>query len=414
VILTTTDKLLLSGLLPKTAGGLRALLDDPHAAIDWEAVIRCAELHGIAALLRFNLAGAGLLEALPLHPRQALYIQAQLQAARHLALASEARRLIRALNAAGVTALPLKGAALMLGGYYPQAGLRAAADIDLLVSPERLIEAERIAHACGYLVKKYPDAEPGTTLLPPRAEHRLPAELNHAEARSGPGGLILELHRRAFHYARGARDFGFAEMIARAVPQPDEKGGSLLLPAPEDLCLHLVHHTLVDLRSTHLILRTVADLHFIEQYAPGVLERLKEQAAAMGLAAAALAAIDLLRAIQTGTLAEAGREGRMAALLEAALQQSPAALAAAATVFEHFDVQLSLAGAVRSLAAVAFTSREHLARDYGTQAAGPVFLHYPRRLFDVMRKFNWKSLHPATLRRLIRLRRIGRPQSAGK
>jgi hypothetical protein len=445
VILTDTDKLLLSGLLPNEAGRRRLqllfgksptscqlvadLVSEPLAkdrdkltacrtfSIEWEALIRRAEMHGIAPLVRFNLSHAGMLDQVPPQPRRSLDHQAYLQAARHLACVSEASRLIREMKAAGLTALPLKGAALMLGDYYPQAGLRAAADIDLLVRPDELEAAERIAHACGYVVKKYPEAEPGTTLLPPRAAYRLPAELNHAEARGGPGGLMLELHRRAFHYARGARDFGFAEMIARAAPQQTEDSNRLLLPAAEDLALHLIHHTIVDLRSTHLILRTLADLHFIGEREPELIERLKQRAAEMGLGEAVATAIELLRLIREGTLEElehAARRGKLAALLEAALQESTAALAAAASVFEHYDVRQSLTGAVRSMVAIAFTSKEHLARDYDQANSDRVYLYYPRRVFEMMKKFNWRSLRPATLRRIIRLRRIGRPQSADR
>lgn len=411
MILTHADKLLLSGLLPGRAEGLRARLRE--ATPDWNVMINRADLHGLVGMLRFNLAQAGLLATLPSDVQAALSHLTQFQTARHLACVSEARRLMRAMKAAGVTTIPLKGAALMLGDYYPQPGLRFASDIDLLVSPDELVQAELVAHECGYVVKKYPDAEPGTTLLPPRAEHRLPAELNHAEARTGPGGLLLELHRRAFHYARGARDFGFAEMIERAAPHPAEP--ACLLPAPEDLSLHLVHHTLVDLRSTHLILRTMADLHFIAQRHPNVPPRLTERAAHIGLGHAVQTALDLLRLLRSGSddeIAVAAQRGSLSVLLEAALQPSPA-LAASASFFEHFDVRQSVAGAVRSMAAVALSSPDHLARDYGANEAGRNYLRYVWRVRDVLRKFNWRSLHPSTLRQMIRLRRIGRP-SAGR
>ena len=411
MILTHADKLLLSGLLPGRADSLRAVLCE--AAPDWNVIINRADLHGLVALLRFNLAQAGLLTTLPSDVQAALSHLTQFQTARHLACVSEARRLMRAMKAVGVTTIPLKGAALMLGDYYPQPGLRFASDLDLLVRPDELAEAERVAHECGYVVKKYPDAEPGTTLLPPRAEHRLPSELNHAEARTGPGGLLLELHRRAFHYARGARDFGFAEMTGRAAPHPAEP--DCLLPAPEDLALHLVHHTLVDLRSTHLILRTMADLHFITQRDPDAPSQLTELAARIGFGEAAQAALELLRLLREGSddeIVQAAQGGPLAALLEAALQPSPA-LAVSASLFEHFDVRQSVAGAVKSLAAVVLSSPDHLARDYGAPGAGRNYWHYVRRVRDVLQKFSWRSLHPSTLRRMIRLRRIGRP-SAGR
>jgi hypothetical protein len=66
------------------------------------------------------------------------------------------------------------------------------------------------------------------------------------------------------------------------------------------------------------------------------------------------------------------------------------------------------------MVAIAFTSKEHLARDYDQANSDRVYLYYPRRVFEMMKKFNWRSLRPATLRRIIRLRRIGRPQSADR
>lgn len=417
--LTTTDNLLLSALLPSAASSarLRHLLTHHRSEIDWNLAIRRADLHGITPLLRFNLKNNHLLETLPAEAREALDTATHLWAARQLAYASEVVRLVRALDATQITAIPLKGMALILGGYYPQAGLRTAADMDLLIRPEQIAGAERVAHECGYQAKDHPAALPGTMLLPPRANHRLPVEMNHTEARRGPGGLMLELHRRAFHYARGARDFGFAEMIGRTVPQASESGFELRLPAAEDLCLHLVHHVLVDLRSTHLILRTLADLHFITQREPQALHKLKERAAEIGLTSAAQAAIELLVLIREGTLeelAQAAHETQTATLLEAALQESPGTMALTAWLFEYFDVKQTLRGGLRSLLAIAFTSREHLVRDFGAPSAGRAYFYYPRRLLDLLGKFDWQSLHPAMLRRLLRLRKIGRPQTTGR
>lgn len=412
---TDTDKLLLSALLPTEAGSARLHCLLRNGKIEWQAALRRAETQGLGPLLRFNLARAGLPDSLSLPVRQKLDAQVHLHAARHLACLSETRRLMQAMNKAGVTVIPLKGAALLSGDYYPQAGLRVMSDLDLLVHPDELVPAEIVAQHCGYLVKKYPDAVPGSTILPPRAAWRLPAELNHAETRTGPGGLLLELHRRAFHYVRGNHDFGFTEMISRATLRHNSEAGDCLLPAAEDLALHLIHHTLVDLRSTHLILRTMADLHFIEQRNPDVREPLLRRAAEFGLipvTQAALAMLDWLRIATLEQLNSSWQDKQVVVLTEAALQESPAALALAASVMEHYDVQQSLTGMFRSMLALTFTPGEHLSRKYNGTQATPTLLHYPRRVVEVMRKFNWRSLHPQTLRRLMSLRKIGRPHSS--
>ena len=150
---TTTDKVLLSGLLPTEASRerLRRLLNERGHEIDWPAIVRRAGMHGTAALLRFNLARGGWLDLVPAVEREALDEISRNSAARQLAFVNQAARLIAALAGSGITALPLKGAALMLGGYYPQAGWRAASDMDVLVDPCHLARAEHVAQACGYL-----------------------------------------------------------------------------------------------------------------------------------------------------------------------------------------------------------------------------------------------------------------------
>jgi len=402
---TVTDKLLLSSLIPSEASyvRLRRLLSQPTGAVDWAAVVRRAQGHRTAALLRFNLARAGALDGLPPPERARLEQESHEWAARHLAYLSEAARLIAALAANSITAIPLKGAALMLGGYYPQAGLRAAIDLDLLVEPGQLDRAERIVSECGYVEVGEPNRA--------RARQRLPNELNDLPPRRGPSGLILELHRRAFHNTYCGRDFGFAEMRGLATRRPTTVGTTLLLPAAEDLCLHLVHHTMVDLQSTQLILRTLADLYFIAQCEPGVSERLQQRADEVGLGRAARLASKALRLVAGGTLEELEglpSSSEVALLLDTALLESPGPLAEAARLFEYFDLRRRPFAKLGNLLALVFTSRQHLAQLYDAPATGRIYAHYLRRPFDLLRKVNWASLAPANLSRIVKLRKIAR------
>lgn len=403
MLLNSTDKLLLSVTLPTEASRERArrLIGGNAAEIDWRAFARRANFHHTAALARFNLALAGLSDCPPAQVRSELDEISRAWAARHLAYVSEAMRLVAALSDAGIVALPLKGAALMLGGYYPQAGLRAALDIDLLVEPGRLPLAEQVAQECGY-------AEiPGRRDARPR--QRLENECNHSWPRRGPSGLILELHHRAFHFAKGGRDFGFGELRGRATRQKSDDQSSPLLPAPSDLALHLVHHTIVDLQSAHAILRTLADLHFIFARAPQACEEMEERARDLGFAGAAQSAIQLLRSLEAGTmirLEEVARGGEIALLLETALMESPDAMADAARLFEYFDFSRRPIRRLGNLFLLFFTSRAHLEHLYGEPKRGGVYLNYLRRPFDLMKRFNWRSLSPATLRRVWKLRRM--------
>lgn len=381
------EQILLSALLPTEASRhrLRQLIQQD---VDWLALVARAEAAYIAPLFRFNLAQSGCLAQLPLTTQTQLEQSSQTWAARHLAYVHEAERLGAALQAAGITTFPLKGAALMLGGYYPQAGLRPAVDIDLLVDPARIAEAEAVAEACGYAV------EPGRTKARPR--QRLPNELNHVAPRRGPSGLLLELHTRAFHAVRVGRDFGVAEMC--------EAGRT---PAAY-LALHLVHHTMVDLQSTHAILRTLADLHFILHRTGDVTSQLRELADSYGFRGAVEAALQAERLLAASDLLglqfAGARTDDCTLLLKTALQEQSKGLAATARLVEYLDFSRSPLRKLGNLGALLFTNREHLAQQYA--AEGSLAWRYVQRPFVLLRKFPWASLRPDNLRHVWRWRRL--------
>jgi hypothetical protein len=400
VSLLIPEQILLSALLPTAASQAR-LRQVVRPELDWLNLVRRAEFNYVAPLLRYNLAACGLLAVLPAEAQRQLEQLSQTWAARHLAYVHEAERLLTALSGAHIPAIPLKGAALMLGGIYPQPGLRPAVDMDLLVDPAQIGQAEQVAEACGYAVA------PGRTQARPR--QRLANELNHVAPRRGSGGLLLELHTRAFHFARAGRDLGFAEIAARARPTATP---SVLAPAPADLALHLVHHTLVDLQSTRAILRTLADLHFLWQHAPEAKAELRMRAEAFGFAGAVESAIQIEQLLAEGNLTALqqvlqGSDG-CALLLETALLADPLDVAEAARLVEYFDFSRAPFVKLGNLAALLFTNRTHLAQLYGQAPEAMRIWHYWRRPFDLVRKFNWAGLQPGQLRRVRRLRKLAR------
>lgn len=408
----THDNLLLASLLPTEASRahLGRLLDHP---LDWAAILRRANVHLTTPLLRWNLAGIGALDRLPAKFRHELDESSHTWAARHLALVSEARRLTAALDAAGITAIPLKGAALMLGGYYPGAGQRAALDLDLLVDPARIEDAEAVAASCGFRPL------PGRRDVRPR--QRLENERNHRWPQRGASGVVLELHHRAFHFVPGERDLSFDDIRGRAKATPD----GLLLPCAADLALHLIHHTMVDLQSTHAIPRTLADLHFLFAREPQAREDTMSRARDFGFAGAARLVQEALALLAEGRLDEMADGGDLSLWLETALLDSPRALAETARVLEYLDFSRHPLRRMGDLLSLAFPSRSHLEQIYGapgtraplsardgeTGRAGGiahpsrVFLNYLRRPIDLMRRFPWASLSPGNLRRVRRLRR---------
>lgn len=384
---TLEEQILLSVLLPTEASHQR-LRQLVRQNIDWLALVARAEAAYVTPLLRFNLARSGCLTHLPTAAQHQLEQSSQTWAARHLAYQHETERLCAALAAVGIMTVPLKGAALMVGGYYPQAGLRPAIDIDLLVDPARIAEAEAVAEACGYTV------EPGRTQARPR--QRLPNELNHVAPRRGASGLLLELHTRAFHAVRVGRDFGFAEMC--------ETGRT---PAAS-LALHLVHHTLVDLQSTQAILRTLSDLHFILARDQNVINELRDLATAYGFRGAVEAALRVEHVLAASDLRGleyvGARLDDCALLLKTALHEQPAELAAAARLVEYLDFSRRPLHKLGNLGALLFTNREHLAQQYTGE--GALAWGYVQRPFVLLRKFPWASLRLDNLRRVWRWRKL--------
>ncbi|NDD64833.1 MAG: hypothetical protein EBZ36_12810, partial [Acidobacteria bacterium] len=252
--LSTTDKLILSGLLPTEASRrrLHRIVREQADGIDWGQIQERGRYLLVLPLLRYNLARTDSLALIPADLQETLREAAETWAAREMGAVSEARRLIVLLQAHGIQAIPLKGTALMLGGYYPQPGLRPALDIDLVVPPEQVETADLLLARHGY------SPLPGQRVL--RQRQRLPNERNHLWPRRSPRGMVIELHHRAFHYSDGDRDFTY-DQIWRAAKSID--ASFLPLPAPGDLAFHLIHHTLVDLQSGHAILRTISDLFFL-------------------------------------------------------------------------------------------------------------------------------------------------------
>jgi hypothetical protein len=166
---------------------------------------------------------------------------------------------------------------------------------------------------------------------------------------------------------------------------------------------------MVDLQSTPAILRTMADLHFIFAREPQAREAMVERAREFGFAGAAELAGRVLRALGEGTLEELGQavaDEEVGLLVETALSESPAAVAEAARLIEYLDFGKHPINKLGNLFSLLFTSRSHLEQLYGEPKNGGVYVNYLRRPFDLMQRFNWRSLSPAVLRQVWRLRRM--------
>jgi hypothetical protein len=127
---------------------------DPRslATIDsasWEHVLSCARRNAVLAYLGERAWSAGVIDDLPEIPRDAL-LSARTSAARIAQLARwELDRARRALRAAEIPMIALKGVAYILR-EMPHAATRLLSDIDIMVPRRRIAEAERVLLAAGW------------------------------------------------------------------------------------------------------------------------------------------------------------------------------------------------------------------------------------------------------------------------
>lgn len=383
--MTPTDQFLLSALLPTPANQqrLRELL---NTELDWPAIAQRSKARGTAALLRFNLAQAGRLDVVPKPEGDLLATESQTWAAKQQVYALEATQLMQALQARGIVSIPLKGAALMLGNYYPRPGLRAAVDIDLLVAPSDADAAFAIAEELGFV--RYHVPKPVRVPLP------LPHELRHLPIVRGPHGVLMELHYRAFHDVRTGRYFDFAQMKARAT----ERDG-LWRPAAEDVALHLIHHSIVDLSSAYTSWRTLADLHFLLAAEPQAREKLLARAAEFQLHSAVSLALETVEVLAEGRAEQANTKVRL--LLETAIGDAMAGTMEAARLFEYLDLRQQPVAKLKHLYALLTAAKT----GEGVAAAQrPV--SKSKRAIMLLRNFHWQGVTCADVRRVLALRKI--------
>lgn len=380
---TPTDTLLLTALLPTVSNQQRLSELLATNEIDWSRAVQQSIANGTASLLRGNLARAAVLGLVPKREQELLARENHSWAARQQIYVAETQQLIAALAAQGIPSLPLKGAALMLGGYYPLPGLRTAGDVDLLVAAEQAEAAFAFALARGY--------EQVEIKKPVRVAIPLAYELRHLPVLRAPTGVLLEVHYRAFHDPRYARDFAWPEMIARATSRQ-----GVLLPAPEDVALHLIQHTIADLTSAAGILRTLADLHFLFAAEPEAKARLLQRAEEFALRGAVGLALEALAMVEANALATASAPVRL--LLETALRSTQPGFFEAARLLEYLDLRQQPRARLKHLVA--------LLRASGAPAAAAIPTSPFRRLTHLWRRLQWKGVAWADVRRVLALRKI--------
>jgi hypothetical protein len=206
-------------------------------------------------------------------PEAADYLAAfhEYNVVRNAAIVAQLTECIRALNAAGIEPMPLKGAAYLLDGLYQDPGERFLVDIDLLIPEGTQARAraalERIGLAAGPATRDY------------SRHHHLAPMARESDASA------VELHTRPVHN-RAAAALPTAGLW-RAARSRSTDGASFSLPAPTDaVLLSFLHAEMVDRYSSRFLvpLKSLHDLGRLERAFGSSIEwsRVAEQAGRLG------------------------------------------------------------------------------------------------------------------------------------
>lgn len=212
---------------------LRAALgtDNPPSAapagIAWPAFLALVERHRVGPMLYRHAAGA-VSAVCPAEVVQQIQAIAGANGRRALVCAAEQIALVRALNAAGIDVLALKGLVLSQQ-LHGNLHTRNVGDIDLLIRPTDAVRADALMQAGGW---RRTDPEFPLTPLQTRKFLQLKPEFEYVR---GNPPLRVELRWRM----EGATDFD--PIFARAISCP--LGGQAMRTLPADLnVIYLLQH----------------------------------------------------------------------------------------------------------------------------------------------------------------------------
>ncbi len=247
-----------------TAARIRVLVGED---LDWERLLDAAPLHGIEPLLYWSL-NTTCPEAVPKAVLRRLRRHFYANAGRTLFLTGELLKLLQALQAHGIPAIPFKGPTLAAAAYGNLA-LRQAGDLDILIHQRDLTRAEDLFTGNGYRRRAAPAGLRKAILQK--------AVLWEADFVHDAGSAI------DLHWGLLPKYFAFPVSLERcwARCQAVTLSGAIVATlAPEDLLLFLCLH---GAKHHWERLQWVCDIAGLVRAYPGLAwDRLMDEAAAIG------------------------------------------------------------------------------------------------------------------------------------
>jgi hypothetical protein len=214
------------------------------AVEDWDSVVRDAEWHGVDALLLEHAREHGV--ELPAQAAMRLTARALQHAHAAVRRAGVVADVLKELDAAGVPAMLLKGAALA-HLVYSSARLRPMRDVDLLVPAGDAQRAWQLLRDRGFAT---------SGVHPGRKHHHLQALALVVDDVT----LIIEIHSQLLARMPFARPLRYDDVAARSQPV-SYPGATARTLAPEDMLWHVYAHAfLVNAFEQEHRLISIADL----------------------------------------------------------------------------------------------------------------------------------------------------------
>jgi hypothetical protein len=199
-----------------------------RSGVDWEMVLHLARSYDVISLLYYQLKQPAWKDIVPGEVLSKLKDEYAAVCGLNLAYYQELGRLFKLFAEHGIEVLLLKGAALAQL-LYPDIGLRAFGDIDLVIRAEHLGRVDEIMQPDYRLEKPLP------------AQQLLKSCYFHLTySRRRPPNLSFEFHWR-LNSDEGLINFDI-NRLWQGAKHAETSAGEALIPSAEDLFLHLCLH----------------------------------------------------------------------------------------------------------------------------------------------------------------------------
>jgi hypothetical protein len=198
------------------------------AEISWPEFVHFADLQYVTPGLWLALKRKQLVQQLPDEASQYLHAVYDMNVQRNSAIRTQLTEILAAMAAEGLTAVPIKGSALLQSGIYEDPGARVMVDLDLLVREDQLQQTARVLYDLGYIdVPESRDA---------------PHKHHHLDPVYRPGDVAsVEVHSEPLN--RQARPLLSAAELWREVRKVSVDAQELYVPSATHCALLAIGHS---------------------------------------------------------------------------------------------------------------------------------------------------------------------------